>query len=195
MTLWRLIEDGRPGEHADPAWAGATLRAIHGAARRYRGALGHLGPLEEVDRLAGVIAPDRPAEAAWLRSILARIDVPAGPVQPVHGDAHLDNILVARGGPVWIDWEESWGGPVAWDLACLDHRRRVFDEFGDEIAAAMTAYGPVDGAAVDAWAPVVSLWALAWGTRGAIELGEDISDRAKARRRSLERRFGLPAPS
>ena len=195
MTLWKLLPGTRPNEPADPEFAGRTLRALHEAASGYPGPLRHVGPLEEVARLATVIHADRPESAAWFREILARIEVPTADVQALHGDAHLGNVLATATGAVWIDWEESWRGPLAWDHACLDHRRRVFGELGDEINAAFAAYGPVDDDAIDAWAPVVALWALAWGTRGAIELGEDVSDRALARRAYLERRFHLPASS
>jgi Ser/Thr protein kinase RdoA (MazF antagonist) len=194
MTFWKLLRGTRPDDPADPAFAGRTLRALHEAAAHYAGPLRHVGPLEEVARLAALIEPDRPDSAAWFREILARIEVPAAAAQALHGDAHLGNVLATASGPVWIDWEESWRGPLAWDHASLDHRRRVFGELADEIDAAFAAYGPVDAEAIDAWAPVVALWALAWGMRGALELGEDVSDRALARRAYLERRFGVPAP-
>ena len=38
------------------------------------------------------------------------------PVQPLHGDAHLGNVL---GGKLWNDWEDTCLGPVGWDAACL----------------------------------------------------------------------------
>jgi Ser/Thr protein kinase RdoA (MazF antagonist) len=189
MTLWRLLEE-IPDELIDPSVAGATLQAIHAAGAGFRGPLRHDGPLAEVERLADLIPRDRPADADRIRRFRAAIVVPAAPTQAVHGDAHLGNVLATSVGQVWIDWEESWLGPVAWDLACLDHRRRVFGEQRTEIGAAFAAYGEVDEAAIDAWAPVVALWALAWGTAGAIELHEDISDNAKTRLRWLEARFG-----
>jgi Ser/Thr protein kinase RdoA (MazF antagonist) len=189
MTLWRFLS-GVSDDPIDPAVAGATLRAIHTAAAGFQGPLRHVSPLTEVERLADVIEHDRPAEADRIRRFRAAIVVPLGPVQAVHGDAHLGNVLATSAGQVWIDWEESWRGPVAWDLASLDHRRRVFGEQRMEIDAAFAAYGDVDVAAIDAWAPVVGLWALAWGTVGAIELGQDIPDYAKVRLRWLDGRLG-----
>ena len=37
------------------------------------------------------------------------------PIQPLHGDAHLNNVLGGR----WNDWEDTCLGPVGWDAACL----------------------------------------------------------------------------
>ena len=189
MTMWRFLGDSG-SDPIDPALAGSTLRAIHEAAAAYSGPLRHPGPLIEIDRLAELIEPLRPHDAARIRRFRAAIAVPDAPVQAVHGDAHLGNVLRPGSGQVWIDWDESWRGPVAWDLASLDHRRRVFGELGDDIGAAVAAYGDVDDDAIGAWAPVVALWALAWGTIGAIERGEDINENARIRLDWLRQRFG-----
>ena len=38
---------------------------------------------------------------------------------PLHGDAHLSNMLMDAGRGLWIDWEDVCQGPVEWDYACL----------------------------------------------------------------------------
>jgi hypothetical protein len=161
ITLWRYFEmlEGP----ADPRVVGRSLREIHEAAASYPGPLRHVGPIAEIERLTAVMEPVRPEAAAALRRGVAALRLPDLPVQAVHGDAHLGNVITTDAGVVWIDWEESWIGPVAWDLACLDHRRRVFGELREEIGAALAAYGPFDQEAVDAYAPLVALWAAAWG--------------------------------
>ena len=145
--------------------------------------------LEQIGLLVERIAADRPRAADEIRAFATRVDVADGPVQAIHGDAHLANVLATKGGHVWIDWEESWRGPIEWDLATLDHRRLVFGEQVEPIGQALAEYGTIDTAAVDAWAPAVALWALAWGTLGSIELGEAISRNAETRRAWLARRF------
>lgn len=190
MTFWRLLEGGPSNASVDPGEAGRSLRAIHEAAAAFDGPLRHVGPIAEIGRLADRIAPVRPAAAEEIRRFLSRIEVSDGPVQAVHGDAHLGNMFVGPERQVWIDWEESWRGPIAWDLAALDHQRRVFGQLAGPISAAFASYGPVDDVAIDAWSPVVALWALAWGTAGAIELGESISSNARTRRRWLRARLG-----
>lgn len=198
MTLWRHL--GIRDEDPDPAEAGRTLATIHAAAGGYDGPLRHVGPLEEIDRLAAVVADRRPDEAGCVRSLRARLRLPDLPVQAIHGDAHLGNVVLTDGGLAWLDWEESWRGPVAWDLAALDHRRRVLGELGPEIERALAGYGPFDRDAVDAWAPAVALWAAAWGIVGEAE-GLAWGDNSRRRLAWLEenrpagRQFGLTSGS
>lgn len=165
MTLWPQL--AIRAEAADPHAAGHALRDVHEAAAGYDGPLRHVGPLAEVERLAGRIAGTRPRDANRLRDFAARIVLPDLPHQALHGDAHLGNVVATPDGVRWLDWEESWRGPRAWDLAALDHRRR-FGELEAEIGAAMDGYG-VSGEqrdAIEAWAPVIALWAAAWGLLG-----------------------------
>lgn len=178
MTLWQHL-DVRD-EVADPADVGRTLRALHEAAASYGGPLRHVGPVGEIGRLAALLARDRPDDAAQLLGLRDRLDLPGLAVQALHGDAHLGNVVLTAGGPCWVDWEESWRGPLAWDLACLDHRRRTFGELEGEIGRALAAYGSYDADAVEAWLPVVALWAAAWGLVGEVE---GLGWSANARRR------------
>jgi hypothetical protein len=167
MTLWRhlAIADGEP----EPADAGRSLARLHEAMAAYRGPLRHVGPLDEIDRLAAHLTGRLPDEADRIRSLRTRIDVPRLPTQALHGDAHLGNVVSTDRGLAWLDWEESWRGPIAWDLACLDHRRRVLNELAVETEAAFRGYGRHDRDAVEAWAPVVALWAAGWGMVGVAE--------------------------
>jgi hypothetical protein len=167
MTFWRyLAVDPRP---ADPAEAGRTLRRLHEAMASYDGPLRHAGPIEEIRRLARLLAAHRPDDAARILALRDALDLPSLPVQPLHGDAHLGNVVVAAGQLRWLDWEESWRGPLAWDLACLVHRQVTFGERSDEIGRAVAGYGPHDAEAVDAWMPAYALWAASWGLLGDLE--------------------------
>jgi hypothetical protein len=72
----------------------------------------------------GVPAPAlAPADAALLREVGARVQERVEglglPLQAIHGDAHLRNVLEAPDGPLWADWEDAFLGPRGWDLACL----------------------------------------------------------------------------
>ena len=188
MTLWRhlpLID-----ERADAAEAGRTLRQLHEAMAAYQGPLRHVGPLEEISRLARVLdAHGETRDAATVRELLERLDLPDAPVQALHGDAHLGNVRLTAGGLRWLDWEESWRGPIAWDLASLEHRRATFDELHGETRRAFDGYGPHDVEAVEAWLPVVSLWAAAWGLLGELD-GLGWGDSARRRLAWAESRLG-----
>ena len=167
MTLWRHLEllEGLP----EPRATGRTLRRIHQAAAAYDGPMRHVGPVEEVGRLAEVLRSRLPDDAARLLELRDRLDLPHLPVQALHGDAHLGNVVRTTAGACWVDWEESWRGPLAWDLACLDHRRATFGETAEATQQAFAGYGSHDAEAIAAWLPVVALWAGAWGLVGEVE--------------------------
>jgi Ser/Thr protein kinase RdoA (MazF antagonist) len=109
-------------------------------------------PRPEALRLAG----HEPA----LREAAARLELPDLPARPIHGDAHLGNVLA---GGRWLDFDEACSGPPEWDLACLRHRLVVFGELRAEIEAALAAYGDFDEEAVAACDPLVVLFTATWG--------------------------------
>lgn len=190
MTLWRhltLIDD-----RADAADAGRTLRQLHDAMAAYEGPLRHVGPMEEIRRLADILAAHgKPGDAAIVRMLLKRVELPDAPVQALHGDAHLGNVRLTAAGLRWLDWEESWRGPVAWDLASLEHRRATFDELRDGTRQAFEGYGKGahDAGSIAAWLPVVSLWAASWGLVGELD-GLGWGDSARRRLAWAKDRLG-----
>jgi hypothetical protein len=165
VTLWELVQvEGR----VEPADAGRSLRALHELARGYGGELSGGGPLVETRATATQVGAAAPMESRRVLTALDMIearlpDLSGLPVQAIHGDAHLWNVLPTRTGLRWADWEESWRGPIAWDIASLEHRRLVFGEYSDDITTALEAYGPYDTSAVASYAPLVVAWAAALG--------------------------------
>ncbi|HEX6346791.1 aminoglycoside phosphotransferase family protein [Umezawaea sp.] len=108
----------------DPTWVptdfAPRLADLHAELRSYPGPLPDRGPLADID--AARAGWTRPADQ--LDSFTAVRDAlverwPADEVQPLHGDAHPGNLLMTANGPVWNDFEDTWRGPVTWDLACL----------------------------------------------------------------------------
>ena len=71
-------------------------------------------------------------------SIRAAVEALELPLQAVHGDAHLGNVINTAAGPLWNDWEDTMLAPREWDLGCLHAGS------GDPaaIAAAQAGYGP-----------------------------------------------------
>ena len=188
MTLWRHL-DVRD-EPADPVAAGRSLRRMHDVAATYDGPLRHVGPVEEIGRLAALLAPHVPEQVALVLDLREAIVLPGLPIQALHGDAHLGNVVMTSDGLCWVDWEESWRGPIGWDLACLEHQRRTFGERTGDIELAFQGYGPYDADAVEAWLPVVALWAATWGLVGAVEGREGWAEIARHRLAWLEERLG-----
>ena len=80
----------------------------------------------------------RPDSAGLLEQILAANDRELVPPNDdlVHGDCVLDNILIQRGRPVFVDAEHAGRGTRAYDLATLIYEANVGGEHGtppDEI--------------------------------------------------------------
>jgi Ser/Thr protein kinase RdoA (MazF antagonist) len=119
LSFWEYTAS----EPADPAAVGAALRDCHMALRGYDGSLPLLGTVTEAEALLARLAAEERIEAdaaarlderfAELRPLLETL---RSPIQPLHGDAHLNNVLA---GPRWNDWEDTCLGPVGWDAACM----------------------------------------------------------------------------
>ena len=77
----------------------------------------------EVEKLTAVVAAleASPADRDGLEELLSlatlRLDALDLPVQPLHGDAWLGNVLRTPAGPVWTDFELLCRGPREVDLA------------------------------------------------------------------------------
>jgi aminoglycoside phosphotransferase (APT) family kinase protein len=64
------------------------------------------------------------------------------PTGPVHGDAHVENLMITSGGPVMIDFERfAWGHPE-WDLSMTATEYQTEGWWtADEYARFIAAYG------------------------------------------------------
>jgi thiamine kinase-like enzyme len=49
--------------------------------------------------------------------LLPQLRGPAGPLRPLHGDAHAHNLIPTADGLLWNDFEDTCKGPIAWDLS------------------------------------------------------------------------------
>jgi len=143
VTFWDWIE--ADGGKASPAQLGATLRSVH--------ALGANGidlrpfdPLEAVEAFLGGQLPEDTTrrflreQCSFLADALPAVtfELPAG---PIHGDAHVGNLIASDGRAVLIDLETFSTGPREWDLipTAVQH-----DRFGlplDAYGSFATAYG------------------------------------------------------
>jgi hypothetical protein len=117
-------------EH-DPAWTpappefAARLAELHAELRDYPGELPERLPLDDVDRALGVLDDPESGLHAARDDLAARWAAHWSDPQPLHGDAHPGNMLLTPAGPLWNDFEDTWRGPVAWDLACTANTGRI----------------------------------------------------------------------
>jgi Ser/Thr protein kinase RdoA (MazF antagonist) len=127
----------------DRSGVGEALLTLHEPLEPYPGELPGLDSvLEEVERLVARLDGSEllaAGEPGRLRSLLARSREALGraglPPRPLHVDAHAGNLLRTADRPVWTDLEDTFRGPVEWDLACL-----VSDGV-PEFDEALSAYG------------------------------------------------------
>ncbi len=116
-------------EAATPATA-EQLRAMPGAiaavASRFAALHGsgmalvrRFDPLAAIDRLAAQMADAAlaPGLAAALIRARQELDAASPVAVPIHGDPVPENVLVASGGVLLIDWDHAGMGDPAWDLA------------------------------------------------------------------------------
>jgi hypothetical protein len=151
IGLWHH-EPHDPTRVPAPAEVAAALAGLHAALRDLPGDLPadlpRFGPCTDIDLGLPLVEHLLPAGAAALlraENDRLRTAVADFPAQPLHGDAHPGNLLVTPAGLVWNDFEDTWSGPLGWDLACLATSGR-FD--GQAAVAAYPARPPAEELAV-----------------------------------------------
>jgi Phosphotransferase enzyme family len=125
MTFTEWIPDLEPGDPlSDAARLGQALRTLHAELQRFDGELADLGDLrDDIERLHGLLRPTDSVAADAIVSLRTRLDAvgevfgSALPVQALHGDASLTNLLHTPDRLIWNDFEDTFRGPVHWDLA------------------------------------------------------------------------------
>lgn len=128
ISFWTHVPPS-PDEPPAPEVAGSMLAELHGVLREYPGELPLLAPplndiprgLDRIEQL-GTVLPA--SDVSMLRRVADRLlpavsAVEAGALQPLHGDAHVYNLIPTARGPLWNDFEDTCRGPVAWDLSTL----------------------------------------------------------------------------
>ncbi len=117
------VEQGTPA--ADAPRLGRALRTLHDQLQTFDGDLGSLADLrDDIERLLGLLAPSEALDARTIATLSARLDAAGDvlvdstlPAQALHGDASVGNLLHTPDRLVWNDFEDTFRGPVHWDLA------------------------------------------------------------------------------
>ena len=159
VSFWDVLDHAT--DRFDAAAAGQALRALHDALASYPEELPAFHRLDEIDRLLALLRPSplvSEEEIEGMRTVRALLATKPVPplLRPIHGDAHLRNLLWTPEGPRWTDFENLCAGPVEYDLACISWRGRAED------AASLDAYGPHDERLRDAMEPYVALFLAPW---------------------------------
>lgn len=150
VTLWHHTPHD-PGHRYAPDVVARSLAEVHAALREYPGELPRRGPLDDLGRVfeRHDLDPRLHVEAARLAAALPEVAV-----QPLHGDAHPGNLIATPAGPCWLDFEDTWLGPLAWDLGILARQG------GPEFLAAYP--GEVDEEALRVCTRLRELYSVVW---------------------------------
>ncbi|WP_328618388.1 aminoglycoside phosphotransferase family protein [Amycolatopsis sp. NBC_00355] len=154
VTLWHHTPHD-PDHRYAPDVVARSLAEVHAALREYSGELPRRGPLDDLGRMLDRHGAAMDGAAPRLRAEAARIEaaLPDVAVQALHGDAHPGNLIATEAGPCWLDFEDTWRGPLGWDLGILARQG------GPEYAA---AYPGSAGIPLEACTELRELFAVAW---------------------------------
>lgn len=132
MTFVEWIPGVEPSPELDPSaefddarGLGRRLRELHDALRPFQGELGGLRELrEDIERLLGQLRPPDAQEQEAISSLRDQLNTlravvfeSSVPTQALHGDVSLRNLLRTPHRVVWNDFEDTFRGPVHWDVA------------------------------------------------------------------------------
>jgi Ser/Thr protein kinase RdoA (MazF antagonist) len=169
LNFWQFVT--AIDAEAAPEEIGTTLHHFHRVLRAFPEPLPELGILFETLDLLETPAPRTMLSASEIGLLHDRLSTSlaalrALPMQPLHGDAHEGNLMLTTRGLLWTDWEDTFLGPVEWDLASIVWNARILDEDHATADALLAAYrragGTIDEAALHqsliARAAVMSAW-------------------------------------
>jgi hypothetical protein len=133
----------------DPGGLGARLRRLHDELRPFDGQLGGLRELrEDIKRLLGQLRPADARESAAIASLHEQLDKLGTvvfqsrlPTQALHGDVSLRNLLRTPRHLVWNDFEDTFRGPVHWDVASYVGSLRMHGASERAVREMLEGYG------------------------------------------------------
>ena len=127
ITLWEFVDGRAVATEADEIAAAVSLQMVH---RALADLDVHLPSFTtKVESCETILM--NPAEAPKLgrddrlfleklyATLREALNVPTATWQPLHGDAHLGNVLLADSGAIWMDLEAACLGPIEWDVVNL----------------------------------------------------------------------------
>ena len=125
------------------------LRNLHDALRPYDRELGGARELrDDIERLLGQLQPADARQRSAISSLGERLNALTPAVcasslrtQALHGDISLRNLLRTRRRLVWNDFEDTYRGPVHWDVASAVSSLRMHGADTRSVREMLDAYG------------------------------------------------------
>lgn len=162
LNFWEFVT--RIDAEPEPRDIGRTLKQCHEVMKTFPQPLPRLAIISESLAILNERELFPAATQEMLRGHLrTSLEVLADyPQQALHGDAHAGNLMNTTRGLLWTDWEDTFAGPVEWDVASIIWNALLLDEDHATVAAIREAYGPVDETALQqclvARAAVITAW-------------------------------------
>ena len=162
LNFWEFVNriDVKP----DPVQIGITLKKCHEVMKYFPVSLTPLAILSE----SLCLLHDRQLFAMRTQQMLIEcLKISLGvlancPHQPLHGDAHFGNLMNTTRGLLWTDWEDTFAGPVEWDVASIIWNAQILDHDHTTVKAIRDAYGSLNESVLSqclvARAAVISTW-------------------------------------
>jgi hypothetical protein len=150
MTFSEWIPDVEPVVGlGDADRLGRALRDLHDELGRFEGDLGDLSDLRgDIERLHARLRPSDAQEADAICSLRTQLDElrevvfeSTFPIQALHGDVSLSNLFHTPGRLIWNDFEDTFRGPVHWDLASWVVSLRTRGADSSFVGKMLDAYG------------------------------------------------------
>ena len=157
MTFWKFVPHDEHAPPPDPRELGRSLRALHTA---LAGFPGDLAPLSGIRDWLERLRPS-PELHSRLEALTPAVFESSLPVQALHGDVSLSNLLRTDGGIVWNDLEDVCTGPVAWDVAGLVSSASARGHGAEFIEEMLAAYGD-PGADLQPFLDAHALYSIIW---------------------------------
>ena len=149
MNFWEFVT--RIEAAPEPLEIGRTLRQCHQIMSGFAEPLPKLAIITESLAILDERGLFPSATQQMLREHLTpSLEVlEACPHQPLHGDAHMGNLMNTTRGLLWTDWEDTFAGPVEWDVASIIWNAKLLDEDHTTMKDILDAYGPVNDEALN----------------------------------------------
>lgn len=145
MNFWEYVTaiEATP----QPEDIGRTLYQCHDIMSRFQPALPALAILTESLDILNERALFPAETQQMLKKHLSRSITALGafPHQALHGDAHLGNLMNTTRGLLWTDWEDTFAGPVEWDMASAIWNAKLLDHDEATVTAILKAYSEAGG--------------------------------------------------
>jgi aminoglycoside phosphotransferase len=176
LTCWKWIPHQRQSKlPIDAESLGHALRDLHHELSAFRGELGDLLDVyRDIRRLHRQLRPTAALSDQTIDSLRGRLRALGDtvftsslPTQALHGDASLSNLLLTPERLVWNDFEDTFRGPVHWDLAGYVMSLRARGADSTFIARVLDAYGWLDERELAPFTEAHDLYGRLWGSYDA----------------------------